>query len=152
MPQIKTATSRTNQLTKIVASTLLGALLAVGTVGSMYAYFGWRRDNRAIHSTQREIDDAEATSVSNADQDVTPADAINTVEQATGKITFISPTKDVNSALSQGRTPDINGDGEVDIFDVTILTSPTRWGTSDTTTDLNNDGLVDVYDLSLLLS
>jgi hypothetical protein len=46
---------------------------------------------------------------------------------------------------------DINGDGRVDISDLSILL--TNWGsTTNTASDLNNNGVVDVFDLSILLS
>ncbi len=45
---------------------------------------------------------------------------------------------------------DMNGDGNVDLIDVSILLS--KYGTSNPTADLNGDGKVDVKDLSILLS
>ena len=45
---------------------------------------------------------------------------------------------------------DINGDGRVDITDLSILLS--NYGTSNTQADINKDGKVDVLDLSILLS
>jgi hypothetical protein len=45
---------------------------------------------------------------------------------------------------------DLNGDGVVNIFDLSILLS--NWGTSNQNADLNNDGKVDIFDLSILLS
>lgn len=45
---------------------------------------------------------------------------------------------------------DINNDGQVNIFDLSILLS--SWNTSDATADINNDGIVNIFDLSILLS
>jgi hypothetical protein len=45
---------------------------------------------------------------------------------------------------------DLNGDGVVDVFDLSILLS--EWGTQNATADLNKDGTVNVFDLSILLS
>ena len=45
---------------------------------------------------------------------------------------------------------DINGDGSVNIFDLSTLLS--HWGTADTASDLNHDGTVNIFDLSSLLS
>jgi hypothetical protein len=45
---------------------------------------------------------------------------------------------------------DLNADGQVNIFDLSILLS--RWNTADATADLNSNGQVDVFDLSVLLS
>jgi hypothetical protein len=45
---------------------------------------------------------------------------------------------------------DINGDGVVNIFDLSIMLS--KWGTADAASDLNHDGIVNVFDLSALLS
>ena len=48
------------------------------------------------------------------------------------------------------KTGDINGDGSINIFDLSILLS--HWATSNATSDLNHDGTVNIYDLSILLS
>jgi hypothetical protein len=45
---------------------------------------------------------------------------------------------------------DTNGDGKVNILDLSSLLS--AWGTSTTADDLNHDGIVNVTDLSVLLS
>src|SRR5437868_3920538 len=45
---------------------------------------------------------------------------------------------------------DLNGDGTVNVFDLSILLS--NWGTSDATADINRDGTVNIFDLSTLLS
>ncbi len=45
---------------------------------------------------------------------------------------------------------DINGDGRVNIFDLSALLK--KWGTNDKAADLNHDGQVDIFDLSILLS
>jgi hypothetical protein len=45
---------------------------------------------------------------------------------------------------------DINGDGKVDITDLSIMLSD--WGTNNAAADLNHDGTVNVFDLSLLLA
>jgi hypothetical protein len=49
-----------------------------------------------------------------------------------------------------GKTGDLNADGKIDIFDLSILL--TRWWTTDPTADLNKNGSVDIFDLSILLS
>lgn len=45
---------------------------------------------------------------------------------------------------------DLNGDGKVNVFDLSILLN--AWGTNSATADLNHDGSVNVFDLSILLS
>lgn len=45
---------------------------------------------------------------------------------------------------------DLNNDGTVNVFDLSILLS--KWGTTTASADLNNDGTVNVFDLSVLLS
>jgi hypothetical protein len=45
---------------------------------------------------------------------------------------------------------DLNNDGSVNIFDLSILLS--KYNTSTASADLNNDGIVNVFDLSILLS
>jgi hypothetical protein len=45
---------------------------------------------------------------------------------------------------------DFNGDGKVNIYDLSILLS--NWKTTKARYDLNNDGLIQIFDLSILLS
>jgi hypothetical protein len=49
-----------------------------------------------------------------------------------------------------GKVGDLNADGQINIFDLSILLS--HWGTADATADINHDGTVNVFDLSILLS
>ena len=49
-----------------------------------------------------------------------------------------------------GPVGDINGDGTVNIFDLSILLSD--WNTTTTAADLNHDSTVNIFDLSILLS
>jgi hypothetical protein len=58
-----------------------------------------------------------------------------------------SPTP---TATPAGKVGDLNNDGAVNIFDLSILLS--KWGTTDATSDINKDGAVNVFDLSTLLS
>jgi beta-glucanase (GH16 family) len=53
-------------------------------------------------------------------------------------------------AVSSSLAGDLNGDGIVNIFDLSTLLS--KWGSSDVVADLNQDGTVNVLDLSALLS
>jgi hypothetical protein len=50
----------------------------------------------------------------------------------------------------KGKLGDLNGDGRVNIFDLSILL--TRYKTTSKLADLNNSGKVDIFDLSILLS
>lgn len=43
---------------------------------------------------------------------------------------------------------DVNGDGQVDIFDLTLVAS--RYASNDPTADLNGDGTVDIFDLTII--
>jgi hypothetical protein len=52
--------------------------------------------------------------------------------------------------VSPSTTGDINNDGRVNIFDLSILLS--NWSTTKTAADVNHDGTVNVFDLSILLS
>jgi hypothetical protein len=54
------------------------------------------------------------------------------------------------ASVSAAGSPDINGDGQVNITDLSMLLS--KFGTSDPTADVNGDGQVDIVDLSALLS
>jgi hypothetical protein len=56
----------------------------------------------------------------------------------------------VSNSGTTTKVGDINGDGAVNIFDLSILLS--KWGTTDASSDLNKDGAVNVFDLSILLS
>lgn len=55
------------------------------------------------------------------------------------------------SAATQTAIPgDINGDGRVNVTDLSILLS--NWSTSNAGSDINKDGTVNIFDLSILLS
>ena len=55
------------------------------------------------------------------------------------------------SASTQASTPgDLNGDGRVNITDLSILLS--NYGTTNAVADINGDGVVNIFDLSILLS
>ena len=56
----------------------------------------------------------------------------------------------VQNSGTSAKIGDINNDGSVNIFDLSILLS--KWGTTDAASDLNHDGSVNVFDLSILLS
>lgn len=56
----------------------------------------------------------------------------------------------LSSSRAAGASPDINGNGIVDVFDLSVLLS--KWNTADASSDLNADGTVNVFDLSTLLS
>ena len=49
-----------------------------------------------------------------------------------------------------GLTGDLNNDGTVNVFDLSILLSD--WATGNATADINHDGTVNIFDLSTLLS
>jgi len=65
-----------------------------------------------------------------------------------------TPIPSSSPTLSPSASPsivgDLNDDGKVNIFDLSILLS--SWNTSSATADLNHDGSVNVFDLSILLS
>ncbi len=71
---------------------------------------------------------------------VTALDAVGNVSTAATLVTSTSP-----AVLG-----DLNGDGHVDITDLSILLS--KWSTADATADINQDGSVNIFDLSILLS
>jgi hypothetical protein len=59
----------------------------------------------------------------------------------------ITPTPSPTPTYKVG---DLNHDGSVNIFDLSILLS--HWGTADATSDINGDGAVNIFDLSIFLS
>lgn len=63
-----------------------------------------------------------------------------------GNISSVSNTI-VTTTFKRG---DLNNDGFVNIFDLSILLA--RWRTSDAIADINGDGEVNIFDLSILLS
>lgn len=56
----------------------------------------------------------------------------------------------LTTSTASQKPGDINGDGQIDITDLSILLS--NWGTANAASDLNKNGLVDIFDLSILLS
>jgi hypothetical protein len=52
------------------------------------------------------------------------------------------------SARAAGVVGDLNNDGVVNVFDLSILLS--NWGTTNAADDLNHDGTVNIFDLSML--
>lgn len=54
------------------------------------------------------------------------------------------------SSRASGAIGDVNADGKVDVFDLSILLN--HWNTNFSAADLNSDSVVNVFDLSLLLS
>ncbi len=63
----------------------------------------------------------------------------------------VSITVTVQNSQPQPAIPgDLNGDGKVNISDLSILLS--AWGTADPKADINKSGRVDIADLSILLS
>jgi hypothetical protein len=70
------------------------------------------------------------------------------VKASDGQGNVSAPSNTVNASTI--KTGDLNKDGTVNIFDLSILLS--NWDSSDPTADLNNDGIVNIFDLSILLS
>lgn len=66
-------------------------------------------------------------------------------------VRFDRNSTNISTTQASAQEPsDINSDGVVDIFDLSILLS--NWNTSNSLSDLNSDGVVNIFDLSLLLS
>lgn len=60
----------------------------------------------------------------------------------------VSPTFTVTGGTA--KTGDLNGDGRVDVTDLSILLA--NWNTTNANSDINKDGTVNIFDLSILLS
>ncbi len=65
-------------------------------------------------------------------------------------IVKVTTPKPPSSGTPQGKLGDLNSDGKVNIFDLSILL--TRYNTTSKLADLNNSGKVNIFDLSILLS
>lgn len=61
-----------------------------------------------------------------------------------------SNNSNTSNSSSSSKIGDLNNDGKVNIFDLSIFLS--RWLTGDSTADLNHSGKVDIFDLSILLA
>ena len=72
-------------------------------------------------------------------------DAAGNVSSGSGLLRVSTP-----GGGTSGKTGDLNGDGGVNIFDLSIMLS--RWKTTSRLADLNRNGRVDIFDLSILLS
>jgi hypothetical protein len=64
--------------------------------------------------------------------------------------TTTSSTVTVQSGSGSPVPGDVNGDGHVNITDLSVLLS--NWQTNNANCDLNHNGIVDIFDLSILLS
>ncbi len=73
---------------------------------------------------------------------------VTSAAQANAQITYANNVTFVTSP--QASTSDLNNDGVVNIFDLSVLLG--RWSTTDATADVNKDGTVNVFDLSILLN
>jgi len=86
----------------------------------------------------------DTTTVSNGDHSL-----LVKAYDAAGNTGTSSPiTVTVNNPTT--KPGDINSDGKVNIFDLSILLS--NWGATGGVADINKDGRVDIFDLSILLS
>ena len=62
----------------------------------------------------------------------------------------VKPAYTILAQYLNSKPSDINKDGNVDVFDLSILLS--KWDTTDASSDINKDGTVNILDLSVLLS
>ncbi len=90
------------------------------------------------------------TTLTNAGHSVS-AKAFDAASNSTSSssVTFIVANTVTNLPVTK-KVGDLNGDGKVDIFDLSLLLS--KWGGMDSNADINNDSIVNIYDLSVLLS
>jgi hypothetical protein len=113
-----------------------------GTSGSGVAGYDVYRGGTKINA-------ALITTTSYNDTGLTPATSYSYYVKAIDRAGNVSAAS--NTALATTpRTADLNGDGKVDIYDLSTLLS--RWGTNDLAADLNGSGTVDIIDLGILIS
>lgn len=75
-------------------------------------------------------------------------DDVNRIPESNESNNQLSANMNVSSATTI--PGDINGDGKVDLSDLSILAS--HWRTNDPASDLNKDGIVDLSDVSIIIS
>ena len=138
---------------------------AAGTMANGYYVFGSVRGPESqsnIHATFTTADHYSGpVTVVNESRTVQATNGVFTDTFATAASVHIYEIADSSIAVSpsptttitptpSGKTGDLNKDGQVNIFDLSILLS--HWGTADATSDVNHDGTVNIFDLSTLLS
>lgn len=146
-PKSPWGTDFKNHLASIVAATPTVSLSASpSTIAGGSATLTWSSSNATSCTASNGWSGMLASS---GTQLVTPT--VTTVYTLTctgnGGSATANTTVTVTSPTSNG---DINNDGKIDVFDLSILLS--HYNTSYTATDLNHDGIVNVVDLSTLLS
>jgi len=94
------------------------------------------------------INTALITTTSYNDTGLTPATLYSYYVKATDKAGNVSAASNTATATTL-RTADLNGDGTVNVYDLSTLL--TRWGTSNAAADLNGNGAVDILDIGVLI-
>jgi parallel beta-helix repeat protein len=79
-----------------------------------------------------------------------PADVAAAIGVTPGATVNMGALVWAGSSSPASATGDLNSDGSVNIFDLSMLLS--SWGTATSSRDINGDGTVNVFDLSIMLS
>lgn len=126
-----------------------------GTETMVDAYASTRQDQQLLYtsptlSSSNHTIKVRVTGTKNAAASATyvTADRVDIIS-GTPTTTTPIPTPTVTTTPGQ-KMGDVNGDGTVNVFDLSVLLS--NWGKNTATCDLNHDGAVNVFDLSILLS
>jgi chitodextrinase len=128
--------------TSITSSTVSLAWTASTDNIGVAGYQVKRNGNTITTVTSPSYTDTGLTSATTYSYTVVAVDAAGNASAAAGPLSLTS--------LSQ-KPGDLNGDGQVDLFDISILLS--NWGaTNQPQYDLNGNGMIDIFDLSILLT
>ena len=124
------------------------------------AYLGWSSEGLTKVDPNEWLEEDIAMGNDNIgiafeDEDM-PHDILFTLEFAGGKDIYQGWTLTVEKGTPGGDTPgkkgDVNGDGVVDVADISAIISVMAAGTDDKKADINGDDTVDVADISAVIS
>lgn len=139
-------TSPTNLKGKIVSGTRVDLSWSASTDNTGVSGYRIYRNNTLIKiKSGRTYADKSVKSGKTYTYYVRAYDAAGNISSRSNLLRVTTPGGGTSSKLG-----DINGDGSINIFDLSIILS--RWNSLNKASDLNGSGRVDIFDLSILLS